>query len=98
MKLKNIIILFIILIFGCTKKKTTSSSEITILENGLYYFNLSKQEKYSDLQRINFLNRAFSLTSNLQNSKESRNLLSDIVFQYYAFELNDGFNNSSKVL
>ena len=98
MKVKNIIILFIILIFGCTKKKTTSSSEITILENGLYYFNLSKQEKYSDLQRINFLNRAFSLTSNLQNSKESRNLLSDIVFQYYAFELNDGFNNSSKVL
>lgn len=98
MKVKNIIILFIILIFGCTKKKTTSSSEITILENGLYYFNLSKQEKYSDLQRINFLNRAFSLTTNLQNSKESRNLLSDIVFQYYAFELNDGFNNSSKVL
>ena len=98
MKVKNIIILFIILIFGCTKKKTTSSSEITILENGLYYFNLSKQEKYSDLQRINFLNRAFSLTSNLQNSKESRNLLSDIVFQYYAFELNDRFNNSSKVL
>ncbi len=98
MKVKNIIILFIILIFGCTKKKTTSSSEITILENGLYYFNLSKQEKYSDLQRINFLNRAFSLTSKLQNSKESRNLLSDIVFQYYAFELNDGFNNSSKVL
>jgi len=98
LKVKNIIILFIILIFGCTKKKTTSSSEITILENGLYYFNLSKQEKYSDLQRINFLNRAFSLTSNLQNSKESRNLLSDIVFQYYAFELNDRFNNSSKVL
>jgi len=98
LKVKNIIILFIILIFGCTKKKTTSSSEITILENGLYYFNLSKQEKYSDLQRINFLNRAFSLTTNLQNSKESRNLLSDIVFQYYAFELNDGFNNSSKVL
>ncbi|MDN3678592.1 tetratricopeptide repeat protein [Flavobacterium paronense] len=59
---------------------------------------MSKQEKYSDQQRINFLNRAFSLTSKLQNSKESRNLLSDIVFQYYDFELSDGFNSSSKVL
>jgi signal transduction histidine kinase len=98
LKVKYIIILFIILILGCTKKKSTASSEITILENGLYYFNLSKQDKHSDLQRINFLNRAFSLTSKLQNSKESRNLLADIVFQYYAFELNDGFNNSSKLL
>ena len=35
---------------------------------------------------------------NLQNTKEKRNLLSDIVFQYYNFEINDGFNNSSIIL
>lgn len=98
MKVKYIIILFIILIFGCTKKKTTATSEITISENGLYYFNLSKQEKYSDLRRLNFLNRAFRLTSKLQNSKETRNLLSDIAFQYYNFDVQEDFNNSSKIL
>jgi signal transduction histidine kinase len=59
---------------------------------------LSKLEKYSDTQRINFLNKAFSLTYKLQNTKESRNLLSDIVFQYYNFDVKDGFNNSSKAL
>ena len=98
MKVKYIIILFIILIFGCTKKKTTASSEKTNSEKGFYYFNLSKQEKYSDNQRINFLNRAFSLTNKLQNTKETRNLLSDIAFQYYNFDVQEDFNNSSKIL
>jgi signal transduction histidine kinase len=98
LKVNYIIIFIIVLFLSCTKKKIHIFSEKTISEKGFYYYNLSKQEKYSDAQRINFLNRAFSLTYKLQNTKESRNLLSDIVFQYYNFDIKDGFNNSSKVL
>ena len=98
MKVNYIVIFIIVLFLSCSKKKTQIISEKTILEKGSYYFNLSKLEKYSDTQRINFLNKAFSLTYKLQNTKESRNLLSDIVFQYYNFDVKDGFNNSSKAL
>ena len=98
LKVNYIIIFIIVLFLSCSKKKTQIISEKTILEKGSYYFNLSKLEKYSDTQRINFLNKAFSLTYKLQNTKESRNLLSDIVFQYYNFDVKDGFNNSSKAL
>ncbi len=98
MKVKYTLIFIAFVFFGCSKKKQNIESEKTISDKGVYYYNLTKQEKYSDYQRINFLNKAFGLTYNLQNTKESRNLLSDIVFQYYNFEINDGFNNSSKLL
>ena len=67
-------------------------------DKGLYYFNLSNQEKYSDNQRISFLDKAYDVVSNDSNSPKNRDLLSDIVFQYYAFDLNDRFDISSKVL
>jgi signal transduction histidine kinase len=99
LKVKYIPLFIALLFFGCSKKKTnTIDSEKTISDKGVYYYNLTKQEKYSDYQRINFLNKALGLTLNLQNTKEKRNLLSDIVFQYYNFEINDGFNNSSIIL
>lgn len=99
LKVKYILLFIAFLFFGCSKKKTsTIDSEKTISDKGVYYYNLTNQEKYSDHQRINFLNKAFGLTLNLQNTKERRNLLSDIVFQYYNFEINDGFNNSSIIL
>jgi hypothetical protein len=92
LKVKYTLIFIAFVFFGCSKKKQNIESEKTISDKGVYYYNLTKQEKYSDYQRINFLNKAFGLTYNLQNTKESRNLLSDIVFQYYNFEINDGFN------
>lgn len=99
MKVSYIIIFIVFFFFGCSKKKDSSiNSEKNISKKVFFYYNLSKQETYSDSQRINFLNKAFSLTYKLQNTKESRNLLSDIVFQYYNFDIKDGFNNSSKVL
>jgi len=84
--------------FSCSKKKDVIVPEKSIPGRGIYYFNLSKQEKYSDGQRIIFLNKAFSLTSKLKNNNENRNLLADIVFQYYNFNMSDEFNNSSKML
>ena len=98
MKVKYFIIILLVLIFACTKKKAPLDSEKTISENVALYFNLTNTEKYTDQQRIEFLNKAYNLTSKLQNTKESRNLLSDIVFQYYNFQLYDEFNSSSKVL
>lgn len=96
MKVKYFILLFIFI--GCTKKKEPVVPEKTVSGKAAYYYNLSKQEKYSDQQRIDFLNKAFSSTSKIKNSKVSRNLLSDIVFQYYNFGLADEFDISSRVL
>lgn len=98
MKVKYIIIIFVVLIFGCTKNKAPVIFEKITSEKGLYYFNLSKQEKYTDDQRIKFLNRSFDITSKLDNISANRNLLSDIVFEYYDFNLKEGFDKSSKVL
>lgn len=99
MKVSYIIIFIVFFFFGCSKEKDSSiNSEKNISKKVFFYYNLTKQETYSDSQRINFLNKAFSLTYKLRNTKESRNLLSDIVFQYYNFDIKDGFNNSSKVL
>lgn len=88
----------IVLIFGCTKKKASINSEKDISGKGLYYFNLSKQQKYTDQQRIDFLNNAFRITSQRDNNPSNRNLLADIVFEYYDFDLTQGFDTSSKVL
>jgi signal transduction histidine kinase len=99
LKVSYIIIFIVFFFFGCSKEKDSSiNSEKNISKKVFFYYNLTKQETYSDSQRINFLNKAFSLTYKLRNTKESRNLLSDIVFQYYNFDIKDGFNNSSKVL
>lgn len=98
MKVKYLFILLIVLICGCTKKKTTIKPEKDISEKGLYYFNLSKQQKFTDNQRVNFLNTAYKITSQQVNNSANRNLLADIVFEYYDFDLSEGFNTSSKLL
>ena len=97
MKVKYFIITLLAVSFACTKKKAIVVSDKSFSENGFYYFRLSKLEKYTDEQRINFLNKAFNNTAKFKNNKENRNLLADIVFQYYDFELSEGFNESSKV-
>lgn len=98
MKVKYFIILFIFIIFGCKEKKTPVDSGKSISGTASLYLKLSKQENYTDDKRAKFLNRSFALTSKLKNNTANRNLLADVVFQYYNFGMNDEFNNSSKML
>ena len=83
---------------GCTKKKSPKSQVVNGYSNAEYYFNLAKKESNTNQQRINFLNSAYKISTNLKNTHENRNLLSEIVFQYYYFDLLEEFNRSSKLL
>ncbi len=98
MKFYNCIVVFVFFFFACSKKKESLRLAKTISEKGSYYFELSKKENYTDEQRIRFLNTAFNITINHNNTVGNRNLLSDIAFQYYNFNLIDDFNKSSKSL
>ena len=98
LKVKYFIIFFIVVFFGCTKKKTSVVSEKPLSGNASLYLKLSNQDKYTDDQRVKFLNYSFTLTSKLKNNAANRKLLADVVFQYYNFDMNNEFNNSSKLL
>lgn len=98
MKIKYSILLFLTLVLACSKKKEADVHDKPILGKASYYFSLSKQEKYTDDQRVGFLNKAFDLNSKLKNNSENRNLLAEIAFQFYNFNMTAEFNGSSKLL
>ncbi|WP_396173109.1 tetratricopeptide repeat protein [Flavobacterium sp.] len=82
---------------GCTSK-TTDKNNNASNDSIQKYIALASNVSLDKTTRIHYNDKAYRLASKLKNTKESRNLLSDIVFQYYNFDIKDGFNNSSKVL
>ncbi|MCF6131298.1 tetratricopeptide repeat-containing sensor histidine kinase [Flavobacterium wongokense] len=99
MKIRYATLILLTFFCACTKKKPQDVSENkNISDRGEYFLKLSNQEKYSDEQRVKFLGNAFKLASNNNNTQQTRNLLSDIAFQYYNFNIEEGFDKSSKVL
>lgn len=98
MKINYFILIVLAFFFACEKKKEPITSEKNQTGKGAYYYELSKQDKYPDNQRVQFINNAYSIVSKNQNDLINRNLLSDIVFQYYAFDMGSQFDVSSKVL
>jgi signal transduction histidine kinase/Flp pilus assembly protein TadD len=99
LKIKYFITIASVFFLACSKKKNVVVPQNkSNLEKGLYYYKLSNQEKYSDNQRVTFLNNAFVYASKNGNNSDNRNLISDISFQFYSFNIIEGFDKSSKIL
>lgn len=85
------------LLVGCTSK-TTDKNNNANNDSIQKYIALASNDTLNPAIRIRYNDKAYRLASKLKNTKETRNLLSDIAFQYYNFDVQEDFNNSSKIL
>ncbi|MBF6641348.1 tetratricopeptide repeat protein [Flavobacterium sp. J49] len=99
MKTKLFFLIILISLFSCSKKDEKESTNLKNERNDSVekILNLSKS-KPSFFEKKKLIDKAYEIVSNGDNSLQSRNYLSKIIFEYYYINDLESVNNTSKYL
>ncbi|NNT71178.1 tetratricopeptide repeat protein [Flavobacterium sp. IMCC34852] len=99
MKTKLFFSIILISLFSCSKKNEKENTNLKIERNDSVekILNLSKS-KPSFFEKKKLIDKAYEIVSNGDNSLQSRNYLSKIIFEYYYINDLESVNNTSKYL
>lgn len=98
MDIKNYFFIFLLILFSCNKKTSKKEGNNSIdLKNAEKQLSISESIESTSEKKI-YIDKSLASISNSKNSKNTRNLLSKIVYEYYYIQDYEGINKTSKKL